>query len=596
MPQTNQPKRDDPKYQYNKAQYHPVEEYLVTSAEKLTSATPGWVLEVTWPRVAIFYHPSSALCIQLRDRYVAVAREIRRKSIRTPVEFWAVSCEVHRDACEELGVSAVPKILAFRASEIEGLVVPRTDNNEIEVDKVTKILGIDLQNNHEDELKEEELLQKDREKLLEIEKRAQDEKGPNQMIKVESDHLQEILHPHTDHSDVYADAMASLFLSIDDTTRKVGDGLTWSRKEHRIFREWIDLLHWSLPTRNMAKAHNIINDLRNNIAVIREKPDEITDILETHNFYSEGADWSKSCNDKNRADKGYACGFWKLLHIISIGVYSQHRQVLGDLERVAVPHIVKTIHDYVKVFGFAANNVEQELLVESLGNCTKDEKCQRKIGLKRTGLFSEFFTRTIPQTDDKSWKELSIFLWEIHQTYRRATLNEALQELQWPSAVACPKCFSKKRVTDVQNTNLEQIDDSIIVDSFNQIIWNKEPLFTYLKHEYWPRALQTPRVVVLDQWDRKHIADTLNGGNTQLLDILKVSLLIVGCAICLSTFRKMNFRKPKRRYQRFRDDADSHRIWLDKPSSHLYSQAQPRRRVKGRGQRFRIASRPFLDD
>jgi len=591
MPQT---KRDQPQYQYNKAQYHPVEEYLVTSAEKLTSATPGWVLEVTWPRVALFYHPSSALCIQLRDRYVAVAREIRRKSIRTPVEFWAVSCEVHRDACEELGVSAVPKILAFRASEIEGQVIPRTNNNEIEIERITKILEIDLQNNHEEELKDEETLQKDREKLLQIENRAKDAKDPNKMIVVESDHLQEILHPHTDHSNVYADAMASLFLSLDGTTQQIVDGMPWSRKEYLAFREWIDLLHWSLPTRDMAKAHNIINDIRNNIVSIRKRPDDITEILETHNFYSDGTNWSESCEDNIKANKGYACGFWKLLHVISIGVYTQHEQVLGDLQRVAVPHVAKTISNYIKFFGFAGKSDEQELLVAAFGNCTKDDGCQQRMGLGKKGLLSEFWKRNNPRKDDDSWKELSIFLWQIHQTYRRTILNRTLQEMQWPSAIACPKCYSKKKVVDVENL---EPDDSIIVDSFNQIVWNKEPLFTHLKHEYWPHALQTPRVVVLDQWNDKHIAVSLYGGNSQILDILKMSLFIIGFAICLSTLRKMNFRKPKRRYFRPREDSDTHHVWLGtKPSGHFYAQSQPRRRIKGRGQRFRIASRPFLDD
>jgi hypothetical protein len=310
-----------PEYQYNKANHHPVEEYIITSTERLTSDTPSFVLEVRWPRIAIFYHPASAVCLQLRDRFVAVAREIRRRSIRAPVEFWAVNCEVHRDACEDLEVTSVPTILAFPSGKIDGRVVPRTDENDIQVNKIIQILGIHLQDVEEEEafvdeinLREKQEDDPDNVTLQEIEAKAREGNDPFRIKISDSDHMKEILHPHSDHSDVYSDAMTSLLHSIDGAVKKDSRGYTvmWSWDEYHAFREWLDLMHWALPTRDMAAVHNILNDLRSNANTIEKNPDEITRILASHGYFQKEPQWSRSCRDTDRSGKGYICGFWKL--------------------------------------------------------------------------------------------------------------------------------------------------------------------------------------------------------------------------------------------------------------------------------------------
>ena len=236
------PDKKEPNYQYNKAQYHPIEEYVISSIEKLTSDTPSFVLEVTWPRIALFYHPASPLCLQLRDRYVAVAREIRRRSIRAPVEFWAVSCELYRDSCEELGVNSVPRILAFPGGKIEGVPVPRTNANDIELDKIVEILGIEIKDLDEEETAIEEKLEDESAQLREIEEGEKAEKDSYQIDIGEADHLRGILHPYSNaFSDVFSDAMVSLLHSIDTATSRDADGntLPWSWDRFHAFREWL---------------------------------------------------------------------------------------------------------------------------------------------------------------------------------------------------------------------------------------------------------------------------------------------------------------------------------------------------------------------
>jgi hypothetical protein len=608
------PNPKEPNYQYNKAQYHPIDEYLITSTERLTSDTPSFVLEVTWPRVALFYHPASPLCIQLRDRYVAVAREIRRRSIRAPVEFWAVSCEVHRDACEDLGVNAVPRILAFPRGKIDGLLVPRTNENGIEVEKIIDILGVTLKDLDEEEADKKEELEEESAHLREIEERAKAANDPYRMHIAESDHMREILHPHSDLSDIFSDAMMSLLHSIDGATLKDSKGYItpWSWDQYHAFREWLDLVHWSLPTRDMAKVHNIINDLRNNVDAIEDRPDEITRILASHNYYKNSPKWSKSCSGSSKENKGYTCGFWKLLHIISIGVVEQHKSVMGDLQRVRIPHVAHAIRDYVETFGFADSKDGKELFLEAFQDCLEEKQCQQQLGLKAKGLFSRFRQRNLPPKTDKSWKELSIFLWKIHQDYRINKLGtveegqdtlQKVEELQWPPVALCPLCYSTRRITDIVAGD-NQIDDKMAVDTRSKIIWNKEKVFEHLKHEYWPRALQSPRVVVLDRWNSKHL-DMLSTSKGEFGIFVAVLFLLLFGAFAfwffaLSKRHKFGMsRRTKGRFQSLRPGLglDYQERMGDGTTTQQSHAFQPRRRTNMRVRNgIGISAGPFLDD
>lgn len=609
------PKLKDPNYQYNKAQYHPIEEYLISKIEKLTSDTPAFVLEVTWPRVALFYHPASPLCIQLRDRYVAVAREIRRRSIRVPVEFWAVSCEVHRDACDDLDVTAVPRILAFPKGKIEGQVVPRTADNDIEVEKIIQIVGVELREIDEDEAKknrnghhkEDEVAQ-----FMEIEEKAKAANDPYQLNLGDGDHLQEILHPHSDLSDVYADAMASLLNSIDGTTKKDKNGyiVPWSWDQYHAFREFLDLMHWSLPTRDMAKVHNIVNDLRNNIREIEDRPDVVTSVLASHDYYKTNPKWSASCRVANKADQGYACGFWKLLHIVSIGMVEQHASVLGDLQRVLAPHVTHTVREYVNFFGFAKSRDGKDLLLRTFDDCAIDEDCKARMGIKKKGLFARFRQRAIPPKTDKSWKELSIFLWEAHQEYRHKRLSkiqggyESVDELQWPPSSLCPMCYSTQGIPEEVNGVIPRVEDeNLIVDMENQVMWNKDKVFEHLKHEYWPRTLQTPRVVVLDRWGGKPLKELLHNEETGVWSVVSVILVIIGLGGLLRYFYLS--RRNTSRFRRYKkgDLAAARQFGLEsrdrsRAEGHRTPGFRPRRRINGRGVGYRAGSGvgPFLDD
>ena len=420
MPLDRPPKRTnkekEPDYQYNQAKYHPVEEFLVTMTEKLTSDTPSFVLEVTWPRVALFYHPASPLCMQVRDRYVSVAREIRRRSIRAPVEFWAVSCEIHREACEDLGISAVPRLLGFPQGSIEGKLIQRTKNNDIEVEEIIHVLSVNLKEVDEAEeiLKQRQKDEEDKSKMKEYQRNNRND--PQKIHIGKADHMREILHPHSVLSDIYSDAMESFLSSIQSNIQmdQKKNILPWTVDRLQIFREWIDLMHWALPTRDMALLHNVINDMRNNFQTIEGSPKELKKILNSHDYYKHKRKWSASCVSANPKDQGFGCGFWKLLHIVSVGVKEQHAAVMGDLERIVVGHTAKVVRDYVHEFGFAHNVQAGKEIIDAYTDCQESESCRKEMRLESKGLLPRFRSK-IPTSTDPSCNFHSLVSLHTHR-------------------------------------------------------------------------------------------------------------------------------------------------------------------------------------
>ncbi|KAL9179756.1 hypothetical protein ACHAXT_007726 [Thalassiosira profunda] len=117
---------------YDTRDSYPIIEYLPSEEEsESASLTPSFVLELTWPRIIQFYHPSSPHCRSLQPIYVAVARGIKRRSSRLPVEFHALNCGIHRDVCEQtFNIQSVPTFLGLRSGAIEGNVISLPGNME----------------------------------------------------------------------------------------------------------------------------------------------------------------------------------------------------------------------------------------------------------------------------------------------------------------------------------------------------------------------------------------------------------------------------------------------------------------------------------
>mmetsp|Transcript_10971 Transcript_10971/g.15461 ORF Transcript_10971/g.15461 Transcript_10971/m.15461 type:complete len:669 (-) Transcript_10971:407-2413(-) len=546
----NKPKHSESEYLFHGAVYHPVQEYMIDAeTEDKTESIPDFVLEVTWPRVALFYHPSSQYSLDIQQKYVALARSIRHRSVRIPIEFWALSCEAYRDSCTDLDITSVPTLLAFPMGDINGKHIKRTKDNDILISDVVDAIGITLDKERKSpadhEPKTNDVQQEQQQKYAVDEGGEQEVQGAaleEAMIRnVDEEDVQErplrnidnqpdeniraILHPHAALQDVFADAVASFLFSLDQSIRTLSSSATataaWkSSKQYLALRDFLDFLHWTLPSRDMAGLHNFVNDLRNNIDSIIRSPEEIIKILTSHDYYSHPElfqTWSSSCA-KQRQDGGYACGLWKLLHVVSIGVTKQHSKVMGDLDRVRVSHCIKTIRNYLVEFGFQNDLASRQFIIDAYNNCLDSEECLQDLGIQKQ---SFFFLRKhpIPPPTDKTWNNLSIWLWQIHNTYRTtggaddensqhkrydSLLHK--EEIQWPQQSSCPKCYSDS----IPVANGEDGGDVTTIASSGNLyvdhvgnVWDKNAVFQYLESEYWPKSLQSPRLVVLDRWDKR---------------------------------------------------------------------------------------------
>jgi len=440
------------KYMYNDHETHPVEEYIFDQGEfnrEGGNVIPLFVLTVKWPRVVQFYMPNSKICQEFKGIYVELAREIRRLSTRIPVSFHAVSCLANKQLCSDLGIEGVPYILSYLMGSTHGAVLKRREDNSIDINYVANELQITLDDN-------------------ELKTNRNDGTTDN---------------ANKDVPDVFKDAEQSFIYSLQiiQTFKK------FSSFKSDIFLEWIDLLHWSLPSR--WNLHNLINDIRNNYNSVSENPSQLQIILQSHQTST--AKWSESCATKNYliGHAGYNCGLWKLFHIVSIGVSEQHDRVLGGKERLSTFHAAETMRNFIENFLIDCETCQIHFR-QTYDTCFTSKKYE----------CASFLTKDISQLSIK-WKELSLWVWYMHNEVnikRRLSNYDANlrsnNHLLWPQPHLCPKC----RANDAE--------------------WNLNEVNIYLHDYYWPKGISNPRFVVLDR--RKENYDEANHHNVNIYFVL----------------------------------------------------------------------------
>eukprot|EP00594_Rhizosolenia_setigera_P018044 CAMPEP_0178964274 /NCGR_PEP_ID=MMETSP0789-20121207/15571_1 /TAXON_ID=3005 /ORGANISM="Rhizosolenia setigera, Strain CCMP 1694" /LENGTH=703 /DNA_ID=CAMNT_0020649001 /DNA_START=422 /DNA_END=2533 /DNA_ORIENTATION=+ len=202
--------------------------------------------------------------------------------------------------------------------------------------------------------------------------------------------------------DTYLDAALSFtyalenFIFLPQNNRHPHSSLFLTAQQRKTFVEWIDLLYWTLPP-TWRGMHTLIQDIRNNMQDIIlpdiEKGKENLKKLLIHHLdvvhelnsnydHQFNYRWSDSCrsssvgNDnlsqihsshhesslKMKFPDGYSCGFWNLLHILSIGVAERHNAVLGQggRERATVSHAAQTVLSYIYHFYYGCNRFRSQ--------------------------------------------------------------------------------------------------------------------------------------------------------------------------------------------------------------------------------------------
>jgi Thioredoxin len=148
--------------------------------------------------------------------------------------------------------------------------------------------------------------------------------------------------------------------------------LTQRKKE--TLRDWLDLMSIALPQE--WGLQTAIDDLSDNIELISQDQKSLERILFRHKLHR--VTWSDSCTPKKDdigiSGGGFTCGFWKLLHTMTIGI-AEHRggQVRGlrwflssgdsiRIARFSFSHFYSVVHLLFYVYRHTSSSATQMLI------------------------------------------------------------------------------------------------------------------------------------------------------------------------------------------------------------------------------------------
>ncbi len=481
---------------YNMRQSYPVVEYL-PAEEESASLTPSFVLEVTWPRIIQFYHPASPHCQSFQPVYVSVARGIKRRSSRMPVEFHAVNCGVHREVCEQgFDVRSVPMIIGLKSGRIDWTEISLPGSINAAASSPKNDLSTDF------ELKVEYLARVMEIPLDSVKVAHTDggmvKKGMRDSSRVISERIGAVIAPANEHGpsstssrthiplfdQVYHDAMASLIVTL--TTSLVSQYTPDSplpADVSRALSEFLDLIRWAYPPE--SRVHDLAEDLRLDFSSAIASKEGLLAVISRHVDLEVGITWSARCGTESNGR--YECGIWSLLHILSIGVAERHTSVVGVAERVSVFYAGQVMRTFIDKF-FVGRSSCRDIWIQLYDDtcCALHSNDNSQLKNVNGGKVDE-------------WRSLAIWIWEIHNdvTVRRDRLagisyDHKLPRMAplsslWPTKEECPKCWQSLT------------DDTGVVMSMDS--YDRNQLFDYLKKIYWPSGIHNNRLIVLDRWN-----------------------------------------------------------------------------------------------
>lgn len=237
------------------------------------------------------------------------------------------------------------------------------------------------------------------------------------------------------------------------------DSNSLSGSKKKALQGWLQLLRVSLPPE--WALHEVIMDLDNHIDFVSESRTNLIQILDKHP--TPRKEWSHSCTIHGK-DNAFDCGFWKLLHLITVGV-AEHRGGLNLVEGELISAEAKTfspaeaaeaMKEYIAYF-YPCSACKTHF-VAKYDQCS-NRRCVR-------------LTDSISDATNPDWMELAKWLWEFHndvsvrlleeKTNSRHVLPHESIKVLYPSLHECASCF--------------QEDGN----------FNEGNIFLFLEHEYWP--------------------------------------------------------------------------------------------------------------
>lgn len=457
---------------FDSKEQHPIIEFKPEEEDaESASLTPSFVLEVTWPRVVLLYHPQSPRCKKIQFLYVQVARGVKRRSSRLPVEFYAVNCGKYRDVCESdqgFSIQTVPTLVGLRSGQIDSFELDFASPSSVQgietidktVESVAQQMGLSL-----DKAKGSGSVSSafahdmDAESVLE---------GVDASQMFESRRAENNVYdsPVSFTEAVFHDAKASLILTLTSSIQYPPGSA-----EIRVLSDFFDLLQWALPPE--TKVHNLAEDLSKDAAGWKKSKPGLLRILDKHTDYRKKQIWSSRCA---AGAGGYSCGLWSLLHIVSVGVAERHSSVLGS-SRISVLQSGEVVKSFIETFFIGCQSCR--VLFMDL----YDEHAEKSLALKNA-------------ESNEDWRSLAIWFWDIHNeiTIRssvkrmKGKRRMALSSSLWPSGSECHACWRKSLMDDTGQV-------------LSMYSYDMDELYMFLKKIYWPSVVNN-RLIVLSRWSR----------------------------------------------------------------------------------------------
>lgn len=254
------------------------------------------------------------------------------------------------------------------------------------------------------------------------------------------------------------------------------------------FRGWLELLAISIPPE--WGLRETISYLLQDFDHITEHPKNLKMALKQRKFPRRH--FSKSCKSGT-----FTCGFWKLLHIATIGV-AEHRGGLNLVEtgllssnaRMFSPmEAADSIYGYMKHF-FPCDDCSDHF-VRQYEDCEMNRRCDRLV-------------EDAVSARDEDWKELGMWLWEFHNTVSVRLLNEKSDEKRKSKQRSM---FFKEKAGPGKANRQDEIKalwptlDGCIVCYSEDGTFNEDAVFLHLEKTYW--YVQLLVVCVFSSTDRK---------------------------------------------------------------------------------------------
>jgi hypothetical protein len=364
--------------------------------------------------------------------------------LNTNIDFFAVSCVAHSPICKEQNVRGYPTLKFFvefnnTAIEVSNKSLSAKQLNEEFFKKYSHLESTSDNNNGADDNDNDH----DHDQVLE----RKGGKGKLD-VKVRKD-------------DIYINAASSLSFALRSSIFMTNDAL--STQQSNVFHDWLTILSQTLPQSETHNNHSLkealgaVLALKSDFEYVVQSGDNLLGILETSHEKGLGSEqWTSICS-KGEAGAGYTCGLWQLFHLVTVGLvhYNMDHQddALTETNMLSTMHTADTIRNYIEHF-FTCDECRLNF-VQMYEEC-RFERCNR--------------LSTNPSSSIEDWKQLSLWLWEVHNDVNVRLLHETKdgevteteeEEVKWPSKQDCPLCW------------------------YEGGGWNDDVVFRYLDSFYW---------------------------------------------------------------------------------------------------------------